>query len=79
MNKKFENYIYDLAFLLKKKAIEAKIEKDASFRHDEVDYKLGYLMALHDVISLMKQQADAFEINQELIGLQDIEPEVDLL
>lgn len=36
-------------------------------------------MTLHDVLSLMKQQADAFEIDQSSIGLENFEPESDLL
>ncbi len=74
-----KNYIYDLAILLKEKAREAKLEKDECLNFWDVDYKLGYLMALHDTLSLMKQQADAFEISQDLIGLNDIEPDSDLL
>lgn len=76
---KFKNYLLDLGVLLKEKAREAKCEKDFSSEKNEIDYKLGYLMAYHEVISLMKQQADAFEINQKDIGLYDIDPELELL
>lgn len=74
-----KNYINDLGILLKGKARKAKTEKDEALNSDNLEYKIGYLMAMHDVISLMKQQADAFEIDQKLIGLNDIEPESDLL
>ena len=36
-------------------------------------------MAFHEVIDLMKQLATAFNINQKDIGLEDIDPEKDLL
>ncbi len=36
-------------------------------------------MAFHEIISVMKQQAVVFNIEQKAIGLADIDPEVDLL
>jgi len=36
-------------------------------------------MAYHTVISLMKNQATVFNIDEEKIGLAEIEPERDLL
>jgi len=36
-------------------------------------------MAYYEVISLMKQQAIVFDINQEELGLDDIDPELHLL
>lgn len=72
------SYIYDLGILLKEKAREAKIEKNNSSLND-LNYQLGYLMAFHDVISLMKQEANAFDLNQDSIGLDDIDPESELL
>ncbi len=75
----FKNYVRDLVFILAEKARDAKSDKELSLDKSEKDYKLGYLMALHDVISLIKEQADAFEIDQEIIGVKDIEPDSDLL
>ncbi|WP_293675168.1 hypothetical protein [Thiolapillus sp.] len=79
VDEKFKNYIYDLGVLLKEKAREAKADKDASIGTGEADYKIGYLMGLHEVVSLMKQQAEAFDIEQGDVGLGDLEPESDLL
>ncbi|HLY68705.1 MAG TPA: hypothetical protein VKR53_03180 [Puia sp.] len=42
-------------------------------------YNIGYLMAFHEVIDLMKQLATAFNIDQKDIGLTDIDAEKDLL
>ena len=73
-----EYYLRDLVLLLKNNSFKAKEEKNASPSKD-LEYNLGYLMAYHDVISLMKQQAITYEIDQKEIGLADIEPERDLL
>ena len=75
---KFKSYIYDLGKLLKEKAREARRDKEMSSDGDD-NYKIGYLMAFHEVIDLMKQQAVAFDIEQKDVGLEDIDPESDLL
>lgn len=77
-NGKLDSYLYDTIALLKIQAKEAKKEAD----NPEVgnsSYNNGYLMAYHTVISLMKSQALAFNIDEERLGLADIDPERDLL
>jgi len=65
--------------LLKERALEARERKDAqAFEADHI-YHIGYLMAMHNVISLMQQQADAFGIRRSLLRLDDINPDQDLL
>ncbi len=78
-NEKYKNYLHDLGGLLKEKAIEAKFDKKNSFELEERVYKTGYLMAFHEVIDLMKQQAMAFGIEQKDIGLAGIDADLDLL
>lgn len=78
-DERFKNYVYDLGILLKEKAREAKADKDASNGTNKADYKIGYLMAFHEVVSLMKQQAEVFDIGQGDVGLGDIDPESELL
>ncbi len=78
-NKQFENYVYDLGVILKRKALEAKAAKDRSIDDNSTGYNLGYLMAFHEVVSLMQQQAEAFDIEINDIGLGDIDPELELL
>lgn len=77
-DEKFKGYIIDLVVLLKEKAFHAKSDADQPIE-GYADYNNGYLMAFHEVISLMKNQAMAFDIKQEDIGLADIDPESDLL
>jgi hypothetical protein len=74
-------YLKDLVFLVKEKAMQAKSDFDLADESNQEDYayKTGYLMALHEVVSLMKDQADSFDINQNNLGLENINPESDLL
>jgi hypothetical protein len=71
-------YLRDLAGLLSTMARRAKEEVSVA-TETERDLALGRLMAMHDVISLMQQQAIAFGLAPEEIGLGDIVPERDLL
>lgn len=77
-DEKFKNYLIDLIALLKKQAKEAKMEADHP-KEGNTSYNNGYLMAYHTVISFMKNQARAFNIDEKEIGLADIDPEQDLL
>jgi hypothetical protein len=76
---KLKHYIYDLGIFIKEKARQAKIEKNAAIGSPNSDYAIGYLMAMHEIISLMKQQAEVFVIKQDEIGLADIDPDSELL
>ncbi len=78
-NDKYKNYLYDLGMLIKEKAIEAKTDKDLAIDTKDYDYKVGFLMAYNEIVSIMKQQADAFGIDQKDISLNDICPEMELL
>lgn len=73
------NYVRDLGFLIKEKAFEAKHAKESSVGSANHQFDLGRLMAFHEVISLMQQQAEAFGITFEEIGLTEVDPERDLL
>lgn len=73
-----ELFLRDLGMLLKEKARSAR--QDAAQGHaEDRDYKLGFLMAYHEVISLLKQQAEAFGIDVRSLCLDDIDPDSDLL
>lgn len=71
-------YLKDLGMLLKEKARAAKAMR-TSAAPDEAAYSLGRLMAYHEVISLMQQQALAFGLKPRDLDLEDIDPERDLL
>ena len=72
-----ECYLLDLGLLLKEQAREAKMSILNKSRSD--DFARGRLMAYHEVISLMKEQAIAFGLGLEDLNLHDIDPEKDLL
>ncbi len=75
----YKNYLCDLCFLLRDKAIEAKNEKINALNTKDEEYQTGYLMAFYEVVSLIKQQAYVFEIDLKKLGLENIDPELDLL
>jgi hypothetical protein len=70
-----ENYLRDLCTLVIEKATEAKITKT----QDGDAYNIGYLMAWHEIVSLMQSQAKLFDIPFSSLGLDAIEPVRDLL
>ncbi len=75
---KMSLYLHDLSVLLKEEALTARKElKEAS--GDEKLYAQGQLMAFYRVISLMQQQAKAFDIDLKILALDDIDPDRDLL
>lgn len=74
-----ENYIQEVNCLLKEYARQAKIDADHPKEGDSPDFNNGFLMAYHQVIAVMKNQASFFDLTQEDINLSDIEPERDLL
>jgi hypothetical protein len=78
------NYLNDLGKLLRERAVQAKASADlAKTDHahspDEVHFNNGVSMAYFEVISLMQQQASAFGLDLKLMGLQDFDPEKELL
>ena len=71
----YENYLMDLGTLVKEMALEAKqqsVEKNT-------DFYTGYMAGFHRVVSLMQQQAEAFDISLEDIGLDGIDADEDLV
>jgi len=64
----YKNYLEDLGPIIKEYALEEKNNSSGS------EFDNGQLMAFHRVISLMQQQAEAFEIPLSEIGLQDFNP-----
>jgi hypothetical protein len=75
---KYRNYLYDLGLILKKRALEAKDERDAAAEGIEREYLSGRLMAFNEVLSIVQQQAKAFEIRLDELRLDDLDPDRDL-
>lgn len=68
-------YLTDLIMLLKEDALEAK----KRFIEEKNDYNSGYSFAYYEIISLMQQQAKAFQIDFKDLKLDDIDADKDLL
>jgi len=73
------NYLLDLGTLLKEAARKAKTEARAAAGTDGHGFALGRASAYHEVISLMQQQAAAFQLPLRVLSLADIDPDRDLL
>lgn len=71
----YENYLHDLGILIKDMAVESK--QTAS--QTQTDFATGYMAGFHRVVSLMQQQAGAFNIPLEKLGLDGIDPDADLV
>jgi hypothetical protein len=67
----YENYLHDLCILIKEMAIEASQEA----KKTKTDFAVGYSCGLSRVVSLMQQQADAFNIPLEKLRLDRIDPD----
>ncbi len=63
-----DNYLRDLAPLILELARETKL----SIQKENDSYEQGKLSAFYAVLSLMKQQAIAFELDDEAIGLKGV-------
>lgn len=71
-------YLRDLGVLIKEIALRAKQEAVTASEADR-GVALGRLMAMHEVVSLMQQQADAFGLDLKDVGLDGIRPDRDLV
>lgn len=74
-----QGYLRDLGDLLKEKALDAKSRSRRASDPSELQYARGRLMALVEVLSLMQQQANAFGIDESMLGLGGFDPEAELL
>ncbi len=72
------SYLADLGSLLRDMAFKAKADRDEAEGEERV-YLEGRLMAFVEVISLMQQQAEAFQLQHADLGLEGVDPERELL
>ncbi len=78
IDEKYKNYLYDLGSILREMGVEAVEEHEQAKGTNQESFKLGYLMGFHRVLTLMQQQAEGFEIEQQEIAMQDFDADVDL-
>lgn len=75
----FGNYLSDLGALLKQEALDARAQASDEVAKPGHQFALGRLTAYYEVLSLMKQQADAFGIEAAALSLEDFDPDRELL
>lgn len=73
------DYLADLGTLLKEEALKAKAAAAAAVETSDHPFELGRLTAYYEVLSLVKQQATAFGIPDDAIGLHAFDPDTELL
>ena len=68
MSETADNYLLDLGPLILERAKEAK----RSLQKENDTFEQGRLSAFYAVLSLMKQQAQTFGLDEEEIGLKGV-------
>lgn len=72
---RYAHYLRDLGTVLKERALEARKQRDS----ERTDFQRGRLLAYYEVLSTMRNQADAFDLSVEDLNLHDVDPDRDLL
>jgi hypothetical protein len=70
-----DHFLRDLGPLMMDMARSAKADADST----DDPFQRGRLMGLYEAVSLLVQQADAFGMDRDQVGLAGSEPERDLL
>jgi hypothetical protein len=79
-NDTYRNYLFDVGYYIKERAIEAVKERDKKEKgSSEYEFQSGRIMAFNEVVSIMQQHAEGFGISLESLQLADIEPDRDLV
>ena len=68
-------FLVDFGRLLRERAFEAKRE---ALEHSESDFYKGRLLAFNEVVSMLQQQVEAFQLTGDF-GLADLDPDRDLV
>ena len=78
MSETHANYLRDLGQLLREAGQEAKRSARAATDGDR-DFERVKLMAYYEVLSLMQQQAVAFDLPLDDLALDELDPNRDLI
>jgi hypothetical protein len=79
VDEKYKWYLYDLGAILKQRALEHKADRDAAREGSaEREFLSGLVLGFNEVISILQQQADGFQIGRQELRLADIDPDRDL-
>jgi hypothetical protein len=75
----YRNYLFDIGLLLKEEALQARAQRETHRGSSLESFYCGQLLAFHRAVSLMQQQAVAFQIPLEDLQLKEIDPDKDLV
>ena len=78
-NEIYRHYLADLGHVLAERALEAKSACEQAKSREEREFASGQLMAYYAVISLMQQQAEAFQLSPADLNMGDLVADRDLL
>jgi hypothetical protein len=79
MNDIHKNYLFDLGYLLRERALDAKQEFESARGSPNESFYSGRLMAYYEVMSLLIGQAFSFELPIDDLHLEGLDPDRDLL
>lgn len=71
----YQLYLRDLGYLIRELAVESK----QAATEKQSDFSIGYMAGFHRVVSLMQQQANAFEIPLADLALDGFDPDNELV
>ncbi len=73
MSDSYENYLHDVGPLLRERATEAAtalvVARSKNLDAEEIQYRLGRVMAYYEVLSTLVHQASIFQVSLTNIGL----------
>jgi hypothetical protein len=72
-------YVYDLGYVLKERALQARAQRDSARAGGDRAFEAGRLTAFYEVISTMQQNAEGLGIPLAVLRLDDVVPDRDLV
>jgi hypothetical protein len=73
-----KNYLFDLGYLLREQALEAKAAYEAAKGTDDEAFQSGQRTAYYAVMSLLVSQAESFQLPIEDLHIEGLDPDRDL-
>jgi hypothetical protein len=79
-SKTLESFLGDVGGYIRERALEAKTERDAlPLDTPERQFQDGRVVAFNEVVSILQQTLDGFEIPRMAMNLDGLDPDRDLV
>lgn len=80
----YESYLNEICEIFRERAIESKREEDQlrkkkGIESSEYMYRSGHAQAYYEVLSTIRNQAIVMEIPLDILGLENFDPDKELL